>query len=178
MRRFSFMLVLMLLLAACMSSPKQKAADWASRFPAEIAGFERNERQLLELTAENQSNYGHITMIYEGDDDYLAYITVDVFATSTAANVELGTRMRDWTLRGVRFSRERIAGEAFDVAMPPGGYLAFFQVRESIITLAITPPLENEEEDEDVADGTLLPLPPAEEIEIFLETIVAVSKNR
>jgi|GEM_PF-7124805 len=163
------------ILAACGASPKSQAADWADRFPEAIGVWEYTEDR-LELTAENQSSYGHLTLLYEydgeADTEAITHITIDVLATESAADVEIADRMRTWELNGARFERERIGGTPIDVATVTGGYLAYFQDDETIITLSVIPAIADED------TGELAPLPPAEELEILLETVIAISENR
>jgi hypothetical protein len=161
-------LSLAIILAACGSSPKGKAAELADRFPVEFGDWELNENR-LELTAENQSNNGHVTLHYENGDDVRVDISIDVYATSTAANVEMGERVRNWELMGVRFDRLRPAG--YDVAMLPGGYLAYLQDAETIFTLSIIPLLPEAEASETTE------LVDAATIEAFQELISAVVSN-
>lgn len=160
-------LLLMMLLVACGANPKSKAADWANRFPAEIGDFETDRDDRLELTLENPSPIGHVILPYENGDEVKAYLTIEVYATETAADVEFSSQMRTWELQGVRFERERIDGEPMDIAQTQGGYLAFFQWDETILTLAVIPPV--------LETGELLP---QEDIDLFLETMVAIAKNR
>src|SRR5688500_10956872 len=106
-------LVLTLLAAGCIDSPRTTADDWAKRFPEEIVGtgaddtetefWEFDERE--ELTAETQSRYGQVVLFYEGDDDTTAQIDIKSYATSNAAEIALLEAIRDWELRGVRFER-------------------------------------------------------------------------
>lgn len=152
------------MLAACRPDPKSKARDWANRFPEEIGNWEADDDR-LELTPENASSFGHVTLTYEGEDDALAYISVDVYATETAANVALAEKVRNWQLQGVRFETERPGGERVDIATFPGGTLAYMQSKDTVITLMILPP--------DPAETEI----PAEDVEALLNTMVDVVKN-
>lgn len=169
-----FPLILMILLAACGESPKAIADDWADRFPEEIGVWEQDGDR-LELTAENQGSSGHITLSYaydgEADIEALAYLSIDVFATETAANVELGKWMRSHELDGYRFVRERLRGTPVDVTTTAGGYIAYFQSDETVITLQVAPAYEDE-------DAQTFYSLPTEDIEAFLETIIAIDDNR
>ncbi|MBZ0306519.1 MAG: hypothetical protein K8I82_10675 [Anaerolineae bacterium] len=165
MRRIGFFLIfLLVMLAACRPDPKSKASDWANRFPEEIGNWEADDDR-LELTPENASSFGHVTLTYEGEDDALAFISVDVYATETAANVALNEKVRNWQLQGIRFETERPGGERVDIATFPGGTLAYMQSKDTVVTLTILPP--------DPAESEIS----EEEIEVLLETLVEVVKN-
>jgi hypothetical protein len=163
------LLALAVIVAACGSSPKNKARDWASLFPAEIGGFEQQEDR-LELTLENPSPNGHVTLIYENDDEVLAYLRVDVYATDTAADVEWSQRLTQWELSGVRFQDDRFDGVRVDFATLEGGFLAFAQSRDAIFSLQLIPPVDEEAEATEGASPPLLALP-EEDITAFLETL-------
>ncbi|KAB2905900.1 MAG: hypothetical protein F9K27_03975 [Anaerolineae bacterium] len=165
MRRTGFFLIfLLIMLAGCRPDPKSKANDWARRFPEEIGTWEADNDR-LELTPENASSFGHVTLTYEGDDDIFAYLSVDVYATETAANVALGEKVRGWQLQGARFETDRRGGERVDIATFPGGTLAYMQSRDTVITLTIIPP--------DPAEVAI----PQDEIEILIDTMVEVVRN-
>lgn len=167
MRRIGlFLLLVLLLVAACRPNPKTKAADWAKRFPEEIGDWEADEDK-LELTAENISNVGHVTITYEGEDDAMAYVSIDVYATETAADVAMSEKLRNWQLQGIRFqeyeieNEESIAkGEEISTAAFPGGKLAYRQEENAIVTLTVIPA-----EPAEISDETIAPL---------LEIVVAV----
>ena len=161
------MTAVLLLLAACSAGPRGIAADWADRFPQQVEEWELAGTR-LELTAENQSNNGHVTLTYENDDETQVHISIDVYATPTAAQVVLGERMRGWQLQGARFERIRPAG--YDAVMLPGGYLAYLLERETIFTLAVIPPQADSDSGAVVA--------PEETIEDFQKLISAVISNR
>ncbi len=179
-RHCLMMLALALVLAACGPGPKAVARDWAERFPVAIGSYEQDD-DWLELTPENQTNTGHITLTYEGDGDHLIYISIDSYASATAAEVALSHRLREWELQGVRFERERIRGEPIDVARTPGGYLAIYQGADSLVSLRFVPELpdagdeDNEDDETSTADAFTLP---EADIEAFLETIIAIADAR
>ncbi len=173
------LLALLIFLAACGPSPKATARDWAERFPLEIGSYEQDD-DWLELTPENQTNTGHITLTYEGDDDQLIYISIDTFATETAAEVRLSERLREWELLGARFERERISGEPIDVARTPGGYLGIYHNARSLISLRYVPALPEDEENETEENAPETPAfeLPADDITAFLETLIAIADAR
>lgn len=167
--RLIFLLIGVVGLAACGASPKGKANEWANRFPPEIGNWELDDGR-LELTAENQSNFGHVTLTYEGEEEAVAFVSIDVFATETAAEVEFARRVRDWELLGVRFEREKSAR----TATTAGGYLGLFQEDDVILTLSVIPPLVEPEETS--AEPSFAPLP-TDDIALLLETIEKVIKE-
>lgn len=162
---------LVVLLTACGASPKNKAKDWANLFPVEIGNFEQQEDK-LELTLENPSPNGHVTLIYENDDEILAYLRIDVYATETAAEVEWSQRFTQWELNGVRFQDDRFDGVRVDFATLSGGFLAFAHAKDTIFSLQIIPPAN-----EDSETGELLPIP-EEDINAFLETLGQAIKSQ
>lgn len=173
-----FALALLFFVAACGPSPKSKASDWAGRFPAEIGPFELDDDR-LELTLENPAPQGHVTLEYEGPDDLRLYISIDVFATEQTAEVELARWMRDWELGGVRFEDERVSGEELHIATPPGGYLVYYPVKETVLSLQVLPaPVESEDGAEANTGAPLFTPLPMEDLELVLETMVGIAENR
>jgi hypothetical protein len=157
------------LLSACTSGPKEQAREWADRFPDEIGQWELDDDR-TELSVENQSNYGYVTIAYSGDNDindFTAYITINVFATESAARVSLEQQVLDWQVMGVEFDRLRIRGyvsERVDSAVLPGGQIAFYQLDEVLVTLRV------------VADESGLEMP-EDDIEQLLITIFEIAAN-
>jgi hypothetical protein len=172
MRRF-WLVLSVLVLAACGASPKSKADSWARAFPQEIGGFEQGENRLA-LTLESPAANGHVTLTYLNRDDVAIYVTIDSYGNEDTASVRLGERLRDWNLQGVRFERERVSGKPIETATTAGGYLAYFQDKETLITLAVIPPIDEGAEGE---APVFLPLP-SEDIALFLETLVALAEAR
>lgn len=171
MRRIAILLILLpIALVACRPDPKSEAADLAKKFPEEIGDWEADE-DLLELTAENISNIGHVTIIYEGDDDAFAYISIEVYATETAADVAIAEKLRNWQLQGARFAEFELEyeddnpldGEEIERAVFPGGVLAYRQSENAVVTLTVIPA-----EPSEIAEDALFPL---------LETVVGVVVN-
>lgn len=136
-----FLMGTMLFLAAC-GSPKSKAQDWADRFPTTIGLWEQTKR--TELSYETQTNYGYITLEYQGQADrnssttiegYKAYITIMVYANESAADVGLQEEILDWEVQGVRFESE----QGMDVAILPTGYVAYLQEDATVVGVRIFP---------------------------------------
>lgn len=168
MRKIIISLVLVFLLTSCGASSKSRAKQWADRFPSVInsASMEWElDDDRTELTAENQSNYGYITLTYEGDDDINAYVTIIVYANENAADVALEDRLLDYQVQGARFERERVQGTPFDVTSYVGGYLAVFQADETVVMLRI------------IAEDPATPLPSEDDIEVLLEIIADIADN-
>lgn len=164
-RRLFLALCLGVILVGCAASPKNKAADWAKRFPLEIGAWETEAEDRVELLPENQSNYGQVTLPYVGADDVTANLQITVFGTENAADVALMEAMRQWELNGARFERERIRTASFDMATLPGGRVIYHQVDDTVLMLSVVAP----------DPTTALP---EEDITLFLETILAVVDNR
>lgn len=176
------MLVVMLIglfgLVGCTGGPKADADKIADRFPAEISvegedeAAERivvweREDDRTELSLEVQSNYGYITLEYAGDDatdDMTAYITIMVYANTSAATVELQRNMLDWEVQGVRFDTERAGRNAYDLATFPGGQLAYLQNEDTIFEVRV------------IADDVETEIPEVAMESIF-ETIFEISEN-
>ncbi|MCB9436608.1 MAG: hypothetical protein H6673_06365 [Anaerolineales bacterium] len=168
MRRWMWILVLMtLVLAACGTSPKNRARQWAERFPEEVGSWELDTRNRTELSLENQSNYGYLTLIYEGQDDLRgtnAYLTIVSYATESAATVALEDEMLDWQVQGVRFETERLGRDRFDIAVMTGGQLIIYHADETVLKLRIVP----EEAGSEISSEAITPL---------LELIADIAKN-
>lgn len=137
-------------LVGCVGGPKADAAKIADRFPAEITveGEDEAERVVVweqeddrtELSLEVQSNYGYITLEYVGDDatdDMTAYVTIVVYATQSAAKVELERDLLNWEVQGVRFDTVRAGTNRYDLATFPGGQLAYLQNEATVFEVRV-----------------------------------------
>lgn len=156
-----------MLLTACGTSPKNRARQWAERFPQEVGSWKLNTRSRTELSLENQSNYGYLTLIYEGQGSLRgtnAYVTIVSYATKSAADVALEDLMLDWQLYGTRFETERIGRERFEVGTLLGGQLIIYQSNETLLKLRIIP--------EETGDEI-----PSDEVEPFLRLIIEIARN-
>lgn len=172
MRRFvALILVLAFVLTACGDDPKSVAREWADRFPSEIGDWEKDDSR-IELTSENQSNFGSVTVVYEGNGglrNLSAHVTVLIYATTSAAAVTLNDRLLDWQLRGARFDTERVnlrfegtpCNARFEIATLNGGSLVFYQIDETLVMLRIIP----EELETEI---------PTEAIEVFYPVIAQI----
>ena len=155
-------------LAACGPSPKATSSALADRFPKTVGVWELDER--IELSLENASSYGHITLIYEGSDERQAYITLDTYATENAADVQMVDFMREWALDGVRLERQQIGRERVPAGLTQGGMVAYIQDDNIIVGISLVFGLEDETSDIE----TIL----QEETTVeLLETIIAIINN-
>lgn len=166
--RWGILLALAILLAAC-GSARNEANDWSQRFPTEFGEWELDE-DILRLSAADASNYGHVILNYENDDDALVEVTILSYATENIANLELETRMKDWRIRGASFDRIR-GGLTFDAVTLPNAQIYVLQEEKTIITLTFLP-APSEDEAEAVA------LFSEEAIEPWLELIGEIEDNR
>lgn len=100
------------LLTACGSSPRARADDFVTYLPAEVGDWERNDKETVKLLASTVASKGHVTMVYEGADDALAYIVVEAHPSVDAAKVALVTRERELRLDGLTLDRDRVPQKA------------------------------------------------------------------
>lgn len=113
MKRASALLLIALivllsaLLTACGSSPRARADDLVAYLPAEVGDWERDDRETVKLLASTVASKGHVTMVYEGPDDALAYIVVEAHPGVDAAQVAFVTRERELRLDGLALDRDR-----------------------------------------------------------------------
>ena len=112
MKRASLILLIAALLGgvaltACGTSPRARADDFVKYLPAEMGDWERDDRQTVRLLASTIANRGHVTMVYEGADDALAYIVVEAHPSADAAQVAFVTRERELRLDGLTLDRDR-----------------------------------------------------------------------
>lgn len=97
--------LLVLAAAACSPSPKSRADDLIGYMPAEVGEWERDDT--AKLLGSTVTNKGHVIMTYEGPDDALAYVVVEVFPTEDAAEVAAVDRERAWLLKGLELDSDR-----------------------------------------------------------------------
>lgn len=100
------------LLTACGSSPRARADDFVVYLPAKVGDWERNDGETVKLLASTVASKGHVTMVYEGPGDALAYIVVEAHPGADAAEVALATRERELRLDGVALDRDRAPQKA------------------------------------------------------------------
>lgn len=118
--------------ASCSPSPKSRADDLISYMPEEIGDWELDDTvKLLESTV---SNKGHAILTYEGADDALAYVVIEVFPSEDAAEVAAADRERQWLLAGMVLDTDRAPGQATaDVAQTERAWYALFQEVDIVI---------------------------------------------
>ncbi|MCL4238442.1 MAG: hypothetical protein KJ047_09360 [Anaerolineae bacterium] len=100
------------LLTACGSSPRARADEFVVYLPAEVGDWERNDKETVRLLANTVASKGHVTLVYEGPDDALAYVVVEAHPGVDAAEVALVTRERELRLDGVALDRDRAPQKA------------------------------------------------------------------
>ncbi|MBN1680809.1 MAG: hypothetical protein JW966_10995 [Anaerolineae bacterium] len=108
MKRISLLLLAALLLAACSASPKSKTSDFAKFLPGKIGDWEKNEQDTVELLNATVTSKGHITMVYEGPDDALAYLVIEAHPTNDAADVAVTARERELVMMGLELEKNRV----------------------------------------------------------------------
>ncbi len=118
MKRASALLLIALialvsaLLTACGTSPRARADDFVTYLPAEVGDWERDDRETVKLLASTVASKGHVTMVYEGPDDALAYIVVEAHPGADAAEVAYVTRERELRLDGLALDKDRAPQKA------------------------------------------------------------------
>ncbi len=100
------------LLTACGTSPRARADDFVTYLPAEVGDWERDDRETVKLLASTVASKGHVTMVYEGPDDALAYIVVEAHPGADAAEVAYVTRERELRLDGLALDKDRAPQKA------------------------------------------------------------------
>ncbi len=95
----------LLLATACSSGPKSRADDIIAYLPDEIGEWELDDT--AKLLASTVSNKGHAILTYEGPDDALAYVVIEVFPSEDAARVAATDRERTWLLAGLELETDR-----------------------------------------------------------------------
>ena len=150
MKRASLILLIALVLlvsavlTACGTSPRARADDFVKYLPAEVGDWERDDRQTVKLLASTIANRGHVTMVYEGADDALAYIVVEAHPSADAAEVALATRERELLLDGLTLERDRAPQRATALVGHTSrvGYALF---REDTVVVEINTIADDEE---------------------------------
>jgi hypothetical protein len=113
MKRVGLLLVvLILLVTACGPSPKARTDDFAHYLPVEIGDWKLDDGETVELVSSTITSKGHMTLVYEGPDDALAYIVIDVYPSDDAAEVASTARIRELRLLGMEFDADRVPQQA------------------------------------------------------------------
>ncbi len=162
MKRASFFLVIALvvlagaLLSACSSSPRARADEFARYLPAEAGDWERDDKETVRLRSSTVTNKGHVTMYYEGADDAIAYVVVEVHPGVDAAEVAYTTREREWRLQGLALDRDRVAQKATAlVAQTPLVRYALFQEDDIVVEINVIAESEDAPVSEEAFDELL-----------------------
>lgn len=128
--------LLVALLAGCGASPRERTKDFAQYLPMETGDWERNDDETVELLASTVTSKGHITMLYEGPDDALAYIVVEVHPSEDAAEVAFASRQRELLMQGLTFDRDRKPPQVMaDVAQAGRARYALIQEAEYVVEI-------------------------------------------
>lgn len=106
-RLVSILLLAALVLAACGTSPKERTKEFLKYMPAEIGEWEQDDGETVQLLSSTVSSMGHVTLVYEGPDDALAYIVIEVHPGDDAAEVAAMSRERELRLQGLVFDADR-----------------------------------------------------------------------
>jgi len=124
------------LLTACGSSPRARADDFVVYLPAEVGDWERDDGETVKLLASTVTNKGHVTMIYQGPDDAIAYVVIEAHPSVDAAEVALVTRERELRLDGVALDRDRAPQKATaTVGQTPLVRYALFQEETLVVEI-------------------------------------------
>jgi hypothetical protein len=138
-KRVSLLLLAVLiaaLAAGCGSSPKSRAKDFAKYLPEKAGEWARDDGETVELLTSTVTSKGHITMLYEGPDDAIAYIVIEVQPTIDAAEVAVTSRERELLMQGLTFERDRKPPKATaSVAQQERARYAIFQEEEIVVEI-------------------------------------------
>ncbi len=96
-----------MVLTSCGASPKSRADEVAKYLPSETENWERNDDETVKLLSSTVTSKGHITMLYEGADDAIAYVVIEAQPSEDAAEVASVTRQRELLLQGLELDRDR-----------------------------------------------------------------------
>ncbi len=142
MKRASLIVLVVLIavaalgLSACGPSPKARADEFVKYIPATIGDWERNDKATVRLLNSTVSSKGHVTMIYEGPDDAIAYMVVEAHPSVDAAEVALTSRIRELLLQGLTTEKNRAAGKATADVVQNGRFrYALFQEDEVVVEI-------------------------------------------
>ncbi len=94
-------------LTACGATPRAEAEKLVGFIPDEYNDWERDDGDTVRLRSDTVFSIGHVTLIYEGPDDALAYIVVEAHGSDDAAQVAATRRLREWQLQGLTIEANR-----------------------------------------------------------------------
>ncbi len=125
-------------LAACGPSPKARADDFVKYIPGTIGDWERDDKATVRLLNSTVSSEGHVTMIYEGPDDAIAYMVVEAHPSVDAAQVAITSRLRELLLQGLTTEKNRAAGQATAEVVHSGRFsYALFQEDDIVVEIDV-----------------------------------------
>lgn len=99
--------ILAVLAAACSPSPKARGDELARYIPAEIEGWERDDDGTVKLLSSTVSSKGEVIMTYQGEDDAIAYLVIEVHPSTDVADVAYTERIRELQLAGLTLDKNR-----------------------------------------------------------------------
>lgn len=157
-KRLSVLLVVVLItLTACGPSPKKRSDEFGKYIPAEIGEWERDNDQTLTLGSSTVSSQGHITYQYEGPDDAIAYIMIDAYASTSAAQIAANDRERDLMMRELALDSDRAPKKVTALlAQPESGLVRYALMQEEEIVVEIN--VISAEDEDPVSDDVFIPL--------------------
>ncbi|MBN2305487.1 MAG: hypothetical protein JXQ72_13460 [Anaerolineae bacterium] len=148
--------LLITMLAACGSSPKDRADEFVSKLPAEFGEWERNDKETVRLLSSTVTSIGHVALTYEGPDDALAFLVIEAHPSQDAAEVARASRLREWMLQGLALDRDRAPQKATaEVAQTERVRYALFQEQTIVVEIDVLA-AEGEAPVSDEAFGELL----------------------
>ncbi|NLX09389.1 MAG: hypothetical protein GXY36_07010 [Chloroflexi bacterium] len=135
MKRLSVLLLVGVLLglAACGPSPREEASDFVRYLPDEIGEWELDDGATTELLSSTITSMGHVILQYEGPDDALAYIVVEVYPSEDAAEVAMVDRERLLRLSGLTLEADRAGQPTAQVAQTETARLAVIQEGKFVV---------------------------------------------
>jgi hypothetical protein len=94
-------------LTGCGASPKARADEVAKYLPGNIGGWSRDDGETVKLLSSTVTSKGHVTMLYDGADEAIAYIVIEAQPSEDAAEVAMVTRERELRLQGLELDTNR-----------------------------------------------------------------------
>jgi hypothetical protein len=140
-KRVSLMVLAVLvvaLVASCGTSPRAYVKDFKKYLPPEVGDWTRDDKATVELLSSTITNKGHVTMLYNGPDDAIAYVVVEAHPGADAAEVAVTSRERELLMQGLTFEKDRKPPKATaDVAQQGRVRYAFFQEEQIVVEIDV-----------------------------------------
>ncbi len=138
-KRMSVLFVIVLIaLTACGPSPKKRSDEFGKYIPAEIGEWERKDNRTLTLGSSTVSNQGHITYEYEGPNDAIAYIVIDAYPSTNAAEIASNNRQRDLMMKELKLDADRAPKKVTaQLAQSESGMVRYALMQENEIVVEI-----------------------------------------